>query len=123
MNQTATEKLTAGVEQFFMPRLENEIDLVSEVRNILIEAGLGNILADTYDSHHFILEAVNKPSHVQRYFMNRYWNLQLMTIPSKSIEQRYCLIPNGEISDWLKLFKQSVIPFLIGNNLPIRITP
>jgi hypothetical protein len=120
MNQ-ASQQLANGIEQYFIPRVENEIDLVSEVRQILVNAGLANILNETFDNHHFVKEAINKPSHVQRYFMNRYWSLQLMTVPSKSIEQRYCLIPNGEIKDWLRLFNQAIVPFLIGNNLPVKI--
>lgn len=96
---------------------EGEIDLVATVRTILQENGLGqNILA--YDSNLHIQQAIGKNQEAQRYILNRFWNIQLLDCSDISIDERYCLIPNGTIQEWLNLFKTKVLPFCIKNNLP-----
>ena len=81
-------------------------------------AGLGQKVIAYYDNDHYVLDAANKAPNIQRFILNRYWNLQLLKSPVNSMEQRYCLIPNGEISAWIQLFRDSIIPFLVANDLP-----
>lgn len=112
------DQFNKGVEQYYQAKQEGDIDLVQIVRQSLVNSGLmQNVLAH-YDTNRFILEANGKPSTVQRFLLNRYWTQQLMASPSPSIEERYCLIPNGTIEDWIKLFNAKVVPFLVSNGLP-----
>jgi len=110
--------IEAGIQQYRQEKSADDIDLIAEVRGILISSGLFNKLA-AYDNNRFILEAKGKTSSAQRFLLNRFWSSQLSQAKKVSIEQRYSLIPNGEITDWLRLFKSCVLPFIIENNLPM----
>ena len=121
MQQTTINPLQQGIEQYYLPKSEDDIDLVSIVREDLVKSGLAKVLPAAYDSNRFIIEAVGKDSNVQRFLLNRYWNQQLMAAKVVSIEERYCLIPNGEIADWIRLFRSKVLPFIIQNDLPVVI--
>jgi hypothetical protein len=109
----------SGVNQYNQAKPDGDIDLVEKVRELLIGAGLYQNVVNCYNTNHFIIEATGKTSEVQRYLLNRYWNIQLMTTTNPSIEERYCLIPNGQISEWLTLFQAKVLPFILVNNLPV----
>jgi hypothetical protein len=104
-------------QDYFKPRAEGEIDLVAEVRNILISNGLGQNI-ENYDNNRIIVDAVDKSSAVQRFQLNRFFALQMVMVNANSTEERFCLIPNGDVSDWLVLFKSKVVPFLIEHSLP-----
>lgn len=58
------------------------------------------------------------PEDVQRFLINRYWHLQLGNLPFNTMDQRYCLVPQGSIERWLELFDQMVAPCIVQNNLP-----
>lgn len=121
MQQQTQQGMKQGIEQYHQPKPEGDIDLIAEVRQHLVNSGLAQRATEAFDNNHFIAEAANKPSTVQRFLLNRYWGMQLMQAGKPSIEERYCLIPNGEVSDWLKLFKEKILPFVIENNLPVSI--
>jgi len=106
------------ISQYLAPLQENEIDLVAKVREILHSHGLHAQVTAAYDNHHHIREAQGKNEIVQRYWLNRYWNLQLLSCSQPSMEQRYCLIPNGSTADWVRLFKASIAPFCMTHSLP-----
>jgi len=111
------DPLAQGRAQFFQPKPEGDIDLVAEVRNRLISAGLLRQAEAFYDTHEHVIGAVNKESSVQRHLLNRYWNLQLSMCPN-NMDVRFYLVPNGKIEDWLRLFSESVMPFIVQNQLP-----
>lgn len=106
------------VQNYIQPKPAGDIDLVSEVRACLVSAGLTPLLVDAYDNNRFVKEAVGKEATVQRFLLNRYWSQQLMSSNKPTTEERYALIPNGEVSSWLALFKSKILPFAIENNLP-----
>lgn len=106
------------VQNYTQPKPADDIDLVAEVRSCLVSAGLTPLLADAYDSNRFVIEAKDKEATVQRYLLNRYWGQQLMSSNKPTTEERYALIPNGEVTSWLELFKAKILPFAIENNLP-----
>ena len=95
-----------------------DIDLVSEVRKILKDNTLGKLADENYDTHRYIRDAADKRPEIQRHFLNKYWGLQLVSAEDNSIEERSCLIPDGNVSDWLGLFRTNILPFLIKNQLP-----
>ena len=95
-----------------------DIDLVDEVRQILKENTLGKLADENYDTHRYIKDAAGKRPEIQRHFLNKFWGLQLVSAEDNSIEERSCLIPDGDVKDWLTLFRSNVVPFLIKNQLP-----
>ena len=103
---------------YHQPPAEGEIDLVQTVRQILAESGLGLKLPEAYDLNQHIQSAIGKNEIVQRHWLNRYFNLQLLSASQQSTSQRYCLIPNGSTEEWLRLFKAQIVPFCIANDLP-----
>jgi hypothetical protein len=110
--------MNESLNQYFSKKNNNDIDLISEVRNLLISVGLIYKISN-YDNHKFIVSAVDKASEVQRYYLNRYWSEQLMQCSASTTDVRYYLIPDGEISYWLELFKDKILPYVLENNLPI----
>jgi len=120
MQQQLTQSFNAGVSDYLQVREEGDIDLIAHVRKLLIESGLQQNVVESYDTNRFIIEGLNKASHVQRFLLNRFWSLQL-SLFNDSIEERFCLIQNGNVNDWIKLFQSKVLPFIIAKNLPQRI--
>lgn len=118
MNVSALEK---GVSMYNAPKNENEIDLIDAVRQYLIQAGLQDRVNQFYDTNRFIKEGIGKNAEVQRFLLNRYWTTQLMNANSESMNQRIALISNGDVRDWLVLFHERVLPFVIEQNLPISV--
>lgn len=99
-------------------RLEDDQDLVQTVRSLLEPVCNPENLVTFFDNNHYVQEAKNLRPEAQRFILNRYWNLQLLSVNISTIEERYCLISNGEISDWLKLFEKAIVPFAKKHNLP-----
>jgi hypothetical protein len=114
-------QLQQGIEQYFRPKVEGELDLINEVRSTLIASGLLPEVTMNFDTNRFIIEAVGKNADVQRHQLNRFWHLQLASSSSPSMDERFSLIPNGTTEQWLTLFKQKVMPFIIANRLPVSI--
>lgn len=52
---------------------------------------------------------------IQRFLINRYWRECVGLFPENTIQVRHCLIDQGSIADWLRLFEQGVIPCIIRN--------
>lgn len=50
--------------------------------------------------------------------LNRYWRLELASVPGSTISARTCLIDNIDPRDWLRHFRQLVLPVIIQSNLP-----
>lgn len=115
------KKIDPAVAQYLQQKPEDDIDLIKEVRDVMLASGLHNLVTANFDTNRFILEAQGKNSSAQRFLLNRFWTFQLMSSVKPSTEERYCLIPNGTVEDWLRLFKTKVLPFVIENNLPVKI--
>ena len=110
-----------SVEYFTKKRDEAELDLVGSVRTLLVDSGLAPEVAQNFDTSKYIQEAKEMPAEGQRFLLNRFWNLQLLAINPVTIEERFCLIPNGEYKDWLRLFQEKILPCAIVNRLPISL--
>lgn len=112
------ENFEQGVKAFQATREEDQLDLVTKVKESLSEAGLGNNL-EKFDNDNLIVLAKDKTADVQRHFLNRYWSFQLANAScSDTFEARVSLIPDGTPWDWLKLFNENVIPVCKKYNLP-----
>jgi hypothetical protein len=104
--------------EYNTPKPVGDIDLIAKVREILISAGLRPKVESFYDTNRFIIDANGKHSEIQRHMLNRYWNYQLNQAKQRSIEERYSLVVDGGIDNWLQLFIDKVLPFIVTNDLP-----
>lgn len=50
--------------------------------------------------------------------LNRYWRTQLAGLHISTISQRICLVDDIESRDWLRHFKQLVLPTIVQHDLP-----
>ena len=107
-----------AIQDYHAARQPNDIDLIAEVRQRLVISGISAERIMAYEQNQYIIDACDKTPEVQRFLLNRYWNLQLMSSRKVSINERYCLIPNGSIDDWLRLFSDKILPFIVKNELP-----
>ena len=114
-------KFLETANQYDEVRHPEDLDLVAWVRNELFTAGLGQEAIQGFDTSPTIQTASMKRPEVQRYMLNKFLNLQLMMYASESINERFCLVPNGQITEWMTLFKNSVLPFLVAKRLPMMI--
>ena len=103
---------------FHRLRTPEEINLIEEVRKALREVGLMQVMELHYDTDPAIIQAEPLCPEAQRYFLNQYWNLQLLASGKPSADQRYCLINQGSFLDWMRLFRQVVRPFCMEHGLP-----
>ena len=103
---------------FNTPRAEGEPDLVSEVREAIMTSGCGLLIAEAFDNDRRIVDARPLGSEAQRFLLNRYFYCQITACNVPSMEERFCLVETGQVKDWLRLFKQKIIPFMIANQLP-----
>jgi hypothetical protein len=97
--------------EYLAKRSIDDRDLLSEVINLLSSSALH----DTATSLHLYFQdndLLDKKDNVQRFYMNKFFNLLLLAIPANTIDQRYCLITDGTVDDWLNLFKKKTLPFL-----------
>lgn len=100
-------------------RQATDFDFVLEVRNILINAGASAEQITAYDTAKIIADAQSMRPDAQRHLINRFFRTQMLSLREvDSIVVRTYLIDAGEYSDWIRLFKDSVVPFLIRNSLP-----
>lgn len=111
-----------AMDTYKTQRTDDDRNLVQEVRQILTDAGLGSQTIQFFDPHPIIQEAEHKVPDVQRWLLNRYWNLQLMASNIPSVNERFCLIPSGPLDEWVNLFRTVIVPFLKSHHLPIDIT-
>ena len=103
---------------FTTPRLEGEVDLVAACRQLLVDAGLLLKVQANFDTNKYIVDAGPLGLRAQRFLLNRFWTLQLMSLNQNTQMQRYCLIGDGSADDWLNVFKDKVLPTIIENQLP-----
>ncbi|MNG07309.1 hypothetical protein D3C85_13710 [compost metagenome] len=50
--------------------------------------------------------------------LNRYWRDQLSALHVSTISARTCLVDNIEPNDWLRHFRQLVLPTIVKYDLP-----
>lgn len=56
---------------------------------------------------------------IQRFLINRFWRNYIGQFQENTLEVRHCLIDQGSIEDWLRLFEQGVAPCVM-RNIPLR---
>ena len=111
----------AGVSPITTARAEGEFDLVAACREAMLSYGLGDKVTSVFDQDLNIRQAANLGVVGQRHILNRYFNLQLLTKASLSVDERFCLIDRGSAEDWLRIFRDTIVPFLAVHDLPTHI--
>lgn len=109
---------------FFEERQPGDINLVAEVERILLENCITKTTSTNgvFHGNPLIETAKTRRPIVQQYLLNRYWYFQLISREDKnSMEERLALIVGENFQDWLTLFRQKIVPFLIDNDLPTRL--
>lgn len=96
----------------------NEINLVNEVNQLLIESGLVKEAQENFISKPSIVSIKDCDFMIQMDVLNTFWRIQLSRFGAESQNARYCLVDRAEPKQWLKLFKDAVLPFIISKNLP-----
>lgn len=121
MRQAIAEKSISAIheqmDRYHGEKPQGEICLVSEIRRLLIESGQGANV-QYFDNHPRIVEATGKIADVQRYCINQFWHVQLGACEKNSFNERSMLLERGPFSEWLSVFRQGIIPFIIENDLP-----
>ena len=107
---------------FTTPQRDKELMLIESVRTLLNEAGLKQKVDANFINHPTILDGVGLCYEAQRFVLNRFWHIQLQALQNKTnkstIDERYCLVENGEPEQWLSLFEEKILPIAIQYNLP-----
>lgn len=107
---------------FTQPRETTDTDMISEVREMLRSSGLNHELVSAYDTHQYIIDASTLRPEAQRFLLNRYWNIQLISFGIETSEERYCLLDCGDYTEWLRLFRTKILPTAVRLRLPKIIT-
>lgn len=94
------------------------LNLVAEVCNVLTR--LGHERPNDWMKYlHSDAMVEGQDNSIQRFLINRAMRLVLSEITNENtMDVRYCLVDQGEIHDWLRLFETGVAPWLIKHNLP-----
>ena len=98
--------------------IQAEDNLLEYVRSIMIDAGLKQRVLEVYDNNQYIKDAQGTPANMQRFLLNRFWMLQVLSVDAPSHDVRFSLIDTGSFRDWKRLFKDVVLPFAVQHNLP-----
>jgi hypothetical protein len=125
ISQEGAAHAAAPANPFTTPLQPGELNLVVEVEQALLACGLHHQVASAYSNNHYINDARGLCSEAQRFLLNRYWSLQLAALQVHknitTIDERFCLIDQGEAQTWLDLFKEKIVPFAAQHQLPMAI--
>ena len=103
-----------------MKIIANELNLVNEVHNLLCVSGLVKESEENFISRPSIESVKDSNFIIQINALNTFWRIQLSRYGAESQQARYCLVDDAEPKQWLKLFKDAVLPFIISKNLPTK---
>ena len=108
----------AGIKLYDEERHEGEIDLVVELRALLIKAGVPEeTLAATYDLNRHVKASKNRISVVQRVQLNRFVELCLITSHVSTIDLRSDMLGVRSATQWLELIEDKIAPFIQEHRL------
>lgn len=110
MNTQTTETLIPALQE------GEQVNLVEVVTAMLFSAGHPQPQAWLQGLHPDAINS-NNPE-VQRFLINRYWRGQIAQVPGNTLDIRYCLVDQGQYTDWIRLFKNGVLPCIMDNQLP-----
>lgn len=99
-------------------RQVGDLDIIQCVRDILIRNGIKDKVEQLFDTDINIIYAKNLGPKAQRDVLIAFWSLQFMTVPVGGYEERACLSLPFNDSDWVRVFVEKLVPFIVDNDLP-----
>jgi ABC-type uncharacterized transport system permease subunit len=100
---------------FTETRQVGDIDLVSEITNIL--ASVGHKSPSAWVSDPIVQEAIGQHPKLQRFLINRFWRTQLGLCLESTTRERYCLVDTGIDTVYLEIFRIAVAPSIVKLNI------
>lgn len=97
---------------------KGDINLIGCVRDILIHSGRRDRIEQLFDTNTSIIYALDKGPKAQRDVLIAFWNLQFMGTACGGHEERACLSLPFNDEDWLRVFNDKLVPFILDNDLP-----
>ena len=85
----------------------NDLNLVTEVHNLLCQSGLVKESENNFLSVPVIHAVKESNFIVQMATLNTFWRIQLSKFASESQHARYCLVDEADAKQWLKLLEES----------------
>ena len=99
-------------------RKVGDIDMIKCVRDILVRHGLKQKVEQLFDTDVNIVYAANLGPKAQRDVLIAFWNLQFMGVDVGGYEERAVLGLPFSDSDWIRVFVEKLVPFIVDNDLP-----
>lgn len=104
-------------DEFLNERIDGEVDLYQMVCSQFMRFNMVDkipILSDYFNKN----DLMKKKPNVQKFYLNKFFNIQLLQLDVNTSAERYCLITDGSIEDWINLFNSKIMPFLAEHDLP-----
>lgn len=95
-----------------------DLDMIACVRDILVRNGLKKKVEELFDTDVNIIYAQKLGPKAQRDVLIAFWNLQFMNVEVGGFEERACLNLPFSDTDWIRVFVEKLLPFIIDNDLP-----
>lgn len=103
-------------------RLPDDYCFVTHIQTVMVTRGFSPETQTNFAEAKIVIDARQMRPIAQRVLMNRFFRTQMLSVREcDSINERSCLIDNGEYQDWMRLFEETVVPFLIQNCLPKKL--
>ena len=64
---------------------------------------------------------LSKDIGVRRFLMNRALRLMLSDVAGDTSNERFCLVDNGEVKDWCRLFDTMVVKCIVENKVGFQV--
>lgn len=94
------------------------INLITETADLLRSVGLVKECEQVFLTNPAIVACVDSPEYIQVKVLNYFWRVQLSQFGKDSMQARYCLVDEADAKQWIKLFQDTVLPFIVEKNLP-----
>lgn len=99
-------------------RRVGDLDMIQCVRDILVRNGLKNKVEQLFDTDVNIIFAKDLGPKAQRDVLIAFWSLQFMSMDFSGFEERACLNLPFSDTDWIRVFVEKLVPFIVDNDLP-----
>ncbi len=120
-NAAPAQRTTVHLTPQEMSKRSDDLDLIAACRDILVSHAIDAEQLAAFDNDPTLRSAKGLTTAAQRVALNQYWHLQMGPFGRLSHQQRHKLIENGTTADWLKLFAQGPVQFIIDNRLPVSL--
>lgn len=96
---------------FSEERQPGDLDLVQEITKMMEEGG--HPAPYNWQANAIIEQALLAAPKLQRFLINRFWRTRLGNCAQSTMTERFCLIEDGSIDEYLQVFRTGVLPTVI----------